>query len=198
MNNNHIAKNFVCGDNFKIGYNVIIEEDVVVGNNLTIGHNVVLKSGSVIGDNVIFADYTCTTGACIIGDNINIRTQAVISKGVILEDSVYIGPGVMTNHTKHVTYMRDNIKKEILITRIGYGSIIGSRVEILAGASICPHVMIGGTSLVTKEITKTGIYFGMPAKLYGKLPNEYFLKGESKQYYFNEKIIKKYLPYLKK
>jgi UDP-3-O-[3-hydroxymyristoyl] glucosamine N-acyltransferase len=197
MAGSKIAHDLICGSNLRVGHSSVIEEDVVVGDNVILGHNVVLKSGSRVGSNVIFADYSCTTGACIIGDNINIRTQAVISKSVILEDCVYIGPGVMTNHTKHVTHMRDNIKKEFRLTRIGYGSIIGSRVEILAGVSISPNVIVGGTSLVTKHIDKSGVYFGIPVRFFQDLTDEYFLEGESKPYEFSEDVIKRYLRHLR-
>jgi UDP-2-acetamido-3-amino-2,3-dideoxy-glucuronate N-acetyltransferase len=194
MEKSSIASDFIFGANFVIGQYSVIEEDVIVGDNVRIGHHVVLKSGTRIGSNVVFADYACTTGACVLGDNINIRTQAVISKAVILEDFVYIGPGVMTNHTKLVKHMRPNLPREVKITRIGFGGIIGSRVEILAGVSLCPNVMVGGTSLITKDITSSGIYFGMPVKFYSTLPEEFLLKGNSQAYQFSDDIIEKYLP----
>jgi acetyltransferase-like isoleucine patch superfamily enzyme len=146
-----------------IGKNVIIEDDVFIGDNCKIGHNVILKTGTVILDNVIIADNCCTTGACWIGNKVNIRTGAVISNCVIIEDWCFIGPGVMTNHTKHVDWGRD-FKSEKLLTNIGWASVIGSGVSIIAGINIGSQSIIGAESLVTKDLSGHAIYLGSPVK----------------------------------
>jgi acetyltransferase-like isoleucine patch superfamily enzyme len=49
-------------------------------------------------------------------------------------------------------------------TRIGNHVSIGSNATILP-VSICDEVVIGAGSVVTKDITKPGIYAGNPAKI---------------------------------
>jgi acetyltransferase-like isoleucine patch superfamily enzyme len=49
-------------------------------------------------------------------------------------------------------------------TSIGKNVSIGSNATILP-VSICNNVVIGAGSVVTKNITKPGIYAGNPAKL---------------------------------
>ena len=190
----YIADDFKHGSNFRHGHNLIIEPDVIVGDDVKLGNNVVLKSGTRFGSAIDFADYCCTTGACILGDRINARTGAIISKSVIIEDCVFIGPGIMTNHTKHVSHCRPEIPSVQYVTRIGFGSIIGSSSMLLAGVSIAPNVIIGGSSVVVKDVTEAGIYVGNPIKRLGEVPENYWVEGESKMYNFEESILKKYLP----
>lgn len=189
-----IAMDFRHGIGFKYGSNVVIEPDVIIGDNVTLGHNVILKSGTRFGDSINFADNCCTTGACILGDKVNVRTGTVISKAVIIEDCAYIGPGVMTNHTKHVTHCRPKVKSNFLTTRIGYGAVIGASCWIMAGVNIGKNVMIGGGVLVVKDLLDPGIYVGIPPKLLKDIPEELVVKGISKSYDFDEEIIQKYLP----
>jgi len=189
-----IADDFQHGDNFKHGQNVIIESDVIVGDDVKLGNNVVLKSGTRFGSQIDFADYCCTTGACILGDHINARTGAIISKSVIVEDWVFIGPGIMTNHTKHVSHGRPNIPRVQYVTRIGFGSIIGSSSMLLAGVSITSNVIIGGSSVVVKNVKEPGIYVGSPIKRLGDVPKDYWVDGESKRYEFEQELLDKYLP----
>ena len=49
-------------------------------------------------------------------------------------------------------------------TKIGNNVSIGSNATILP-VSICDGVVIGAGSVVTKDITKKGIYAGNPARL---------------------------------
>ncbi len=192
----NIADDFQHGANFRHGFNVVIEQDVVVGNDVKLGHNVVLKSGTRFGSSVDFADYCCTTGLCILGNEINVRTGAVISRSLIIEDRCFIGPGIMSNHTKHVPQARPNVPSVQYLTRIGYGSIIGSASLLLAGVKIAPNVIIGGGSVVVKSIFQSGIYVGNPLKRLGDVPADYWVEGESVIYEFDPEMIMKYLPNL--
>ncbi len=189
-----IAPDFQHGDNFICGENVVIEQDVVVGDNVTLGHHVVLKSGSRFGSNINFADFCCTTGACILGDNVNVRTNTVVSKGVIAEDDVYIGPGVMTNHTKNVSHRRPNISSQMYVTRICQGAIIGASVWIMAGVRIGANVIIGGGVLIVKDVLDPGIYVGSPPRILKYLPPEYEVPLTTQNYYFDASLVEKYLP----
>lgn len=175
---NLIADDFTPGTNLIIGKLVIIEPDVRVGNNVKIGHRVTLKSGTRIGNDSIIDDHCITTGACLIGNNVNIRTGAIISRATIIEDLCFVGPGVVTNHTKHVSHGRETAaKSNPLITYIGYGSIIGSQASILAGVYIGPQSIVGGGSVGTKDLPGLEVYVGCPWKSIGSIPSNYILKS---------------------
>ena len=175
-NTGWIAEDFRYGDNLTLGEYVIVEPNVVVGNGVKIGHRVTLKSGTMIGDNSIIDDHCMTTGACFIGNNVNIRSGAIISKATIIEDYCFIGPGVITNHTKHVSHGREEkIPDRQLLTYIRFGSIVGSQASILAGVSIGPQVIVGGGTVVVKDLEEKGVYVGSPAKKKMELPADYLM-----------------------
>ena len=58
-------------------------------------------------------------------------------------------------------------KKKLRKTLIGNNVSIGSNTTILP-ISICDNVVIGAGSVVTKNILKSGIYAGNPAKFIRK------------------------------
>ena len=169
-----ISNDFNHGKNLNLGYDVIIEKDVKVGDDVKIGHRATLKSGTIIGNNTVFDDHCITTGACYIGNNVNVRTGAIVSKATVIEDYSFIGPGVITNHTKNVNHgRRATIKNVQMLTYIGYGSILGSQASILAGVTIAPLVIVGGGSVVVKNIKEEGVYVGHPVKKLSSLPQNY-------------------------
>ena len=186
----YISEDFSYGPELSLGFGTIIEANVLVGNNVKIGHRVTLKSGTVIGNDSIIDDHCITTGACYIGNNVNIRTGAIISRATIIEDCCFIGPGVITNHTKNVTHGRPQTTKNTLLTYISYGSIIGSQCSILAGIYIAPQVIIGGGTVVVKSIYENGVYVGSPAKKISELPNQLLMQepNDAGKMYLNRNI----------
>lgn len=190
-----IDKTFIHGWNFTHGANVIIEPDVVVGNNVKLGHNVTLKRGTRILDDVDLADYVKTTGLCIIGNGVTARTDACISKGVIVNDNCFIGPGVMTNHTKNVIWKR-NLPDVQLVTNIGYGVILGSHCSVLAGINIAPNITVAAGTNVYKDLTEIGVYGGNPARKIKDQDSRYILElGKYiPPYQFERGLLRKYLP----
>ena len=192
----HIHDSFVHGENFKCGENVIIEEDVVVGNDVKLGHNVTLKSGTRLMNDVTLADYVKTTGLCIVGNHVNARTGAYISKSTIINDLAFIGPAMMTNHTKNVTHGRPHLNEVQLITSIGYGAVIGSKSLLVAGTTIGDNVVIAGGSVVYKDILEPGIYGGNPVRRIKDLDPDFALKRPSNyvEYEFKDEMLRKYLP----
>ncbi|MBI5592728.1 MAG: hypothetical protein HY881_19855 [Deltaproteobacteria bacterium] len=198
-----IAKDFKHGNNLQIGEFVIIEAGVTVGDDVKIGHRVTLKSGTRIGNHSIIDDHCITTGACIIGNHVNIRTGAIISKATIIEDYCFIGPGIITNHTKHVNHGRSHKIPDVqLLTYIGYGSILGSQASILAGVIIVPQVIIGGGTVVIKNILERGVYVGCPAGKLSDISSDYLMsepENAGRMYRSTEMMthLKTYIPNLK-
>lgn len=188
---------FKHGKNFKMGEYCVIEPDVIVGDNVSLGHHVVLKNGTRFGNNIDFSDYCKTTGICYVGNNVNVRNGSCISKSLIVEDKVFIGAGIMSSHTKNVYHHRPEVSKRQLITRIGYGSIIGSSVNLSAGINICDNAIIGYGSLVTKDVLEPAIYVGCPVKRLADIPPKYYIDKPSdyEEHKFDAIMLEKYLPY---
>ena len=122
--------------------------------------------------------YECTIGphtkigpfveiqkGAIIGSNCNIQSHSFICTYVMIGHFCFIGHGVMfTNDTFKIGKPDPNPTnwKETLVSS---NVTIGSGVTLLP-VYICPDVVIGAGSVVTKDITKPGIYLGNPAKFY--------------------------------
>ena len=198
-----IAKDFKCGSNFKHGLNCILEPDVIVGDDVSLGHDVHLKSGTRVYNDVEISDHCMTTGISIIGNHVRIRTASCISKSVIVNDWVFIAAGIMSSHTKNVYHGRPNMDKRQYVTQIGYGCIIGSRTNMMAGVKIAPGSIVGYDANVIGSLTEHhGIYINKPnpwATLqktiapddpwYIEVPEDY------QPYQFDAEMLKTYLPF---
>jgi acetyltransferase-like isoleucine patch superfamily enzyme len=200
----YIARDFVSGAGFTHGIGCIIEPDVVVGDDVRLGHRVHLVKGTRVLDDVEIADDCVTTGYCIIGNHVRVRTGSCISKSVIVDDWCFVAAGIMSSHTKNIYHGRPRAPKRQLVTRFGYGSVIGSSVNTSAGVTIAPGAIVGyGSHVVFDLEVPNGIYYNKPdpwATLQSVLkPDSPFfmeIPADYVPHQFDADLQTKYLPHL--
>jgi UDP-2-acetamido-3-amino-2,3-dideoxy-glucuronate N-acetyltransferase len=150
----------VTGANVEIGENVAIWNYVVIGDNTKIGDGTLIGSFCDIGKNVV------------LGKNCNIQAHVTISNGCVLGDNVFIAP--------NSSLLNDKYPKSPFLTPpvIKDGAQIGGGVTILPDVTVGEQAMVGGGSVVTKNVADRTVVAGDPARLVMTL-EEYEAKRES-------------------
>lgn len=142
---------------------VLIRDDVVFGENVTVVQPVNLY-GCEIGDKAFIGPFVEIQKDVKIGYRTRVQSHAFICSLVNIGDDCFIGHGVMFINdlfAKGGPARGDsNLWKS---TKVGNHVSIGSNATILP-VEICDHVVIGAGSVVTKNITQSGIYAGNPAQ----------------------------------
>ena len=137
--------------------------DVIFGKSVVIVEPVNLY-GCVLEDGVFIGPFVEIQKGVLIGKNTRIQSHSFVCELVSIGMHCVIAHGVM--------FINDNFKQggpakgNIALwkkTKIGNHVSIGSNATILP-VDICDNVVIGAGSVVTKNITKSGIYAGNPAK----------------------------------
>lgn len=187
------------GKNFKKGKYCIIEDDVYIGDSVTLKNKVNLRSGTVIGNNTVIGENCTTTGLCIIGNRVTVRLNSIIAKATIVEDDVFIAPGVMITHTKEIRNTDDD--PEDWTCYIRAGAMIGMGAILISGNKIGFNSMIAPGSVVTKDVDERIVVGGIPArKLRDLRRDEYFYSPAHDidfVYSFNKELASRRLPSLK-
>ena len=117
-----------------------------------------------IGDNTFIGPFVEIQKNVRIGKNCKIQSHSFICELVTINDNSFISHGVMFINDKFYNGGPAKGNKKIWKkTIIGKNVSIGSNATILP-VSICDNTIIGDGSVVTKNITKKGIYVGNPAK----------------------------------
>lgn len=137
--------------------------DVVFGENVTILEPVNLY-GCAIGDNCFVGPFVEIQKTAAIGKRTKIQSHSFICELVTIGDDCFIGHGVMfINDVFASGGPSGGDKMKWKSTQIGNHVSIGSNATILP-VSVCDHVVIGAGAVVTKNISKPGIYAGNPAR----------------------------------
>ena len=135
------------GDNFQTGHNAIIREKNSIGNDCSIGNNTTLEIGNKIGNKVKIHSN------CIIGENIKI------------EDSVWIGPSVITLAILHPPCPKYQECSNSFPITIKKNAKIGGNVTLAPGVTIEKNCLIGCGSVVTRDIPPQSVAVGNPARV---------------------------------
>ncbi len=136
--------------------------------SVTFGENVTLVEPCnlyecTIGDHCFIGPFVEIQKGVVIGENCKIQSHSFICELVTIGKDCFIGHGVMfVNDTFEEGKPAGN-KKLWKPTNIGNQVSIGSNATILP-VTICDQVVIGAGAVVTKNITKPGVYVGNPAK----------------------------------
>ena len=138
------------------------------GENVTIVQPVNIY-GCNIGENTFVGPFVEIQKDVNIGKNCKIQSHTFVCELVDIGDNCFVGHGVMFINDLFSEGKPAGGKKEFWKnTKIGNNVSIGSNATILP-VEICDNVVIGAGAVVTKNITKAGVYVGNPAKFLREL-----------------------------
>ncbi len=118
----------------------VIYEEVEIGDGVETGHGVLIREYSKIGANSRIGSHSQLDGKVEIGSNVNIQSRVYLPHLTIVEDDVFIGPGVTVTNDLYP------VSKKLLGVRIRRGAIIGAGAVIMAGVEIGENAVVAGSS----------------------------------------------------
>jgi len=153
----------IIGENARIRSGSVIYGGSEIGDNLQTGHNVVIREKNLIGDNFRVWNNSVVDYGCVIGNNIKIHCGVYIAQYTVIEDDVFMAPGVVVANDIHpgCKYSAQCMKGPI----IKKGAQIGVNVTLLPFIIIGEHSLIGGGSVVTEDVPPGSVAYGNPAKV---------------------------------
>jgi acetyltransferase-like isoleucine patch superfamily enzyme len=134
-----------------------------IGCNLETGHNVVIREENEIGDYFRIWNNSVIDYGCKIGNNVKVHNNVYICQFSILEDNVFLGPGVTLANDIHPGC--PNALECMRGPYIGKGSQIGINSCILPRVVIGEYSVIGAGSVVTRDIPAGVVAYGNPAQV---------------------------------
>jgi UDP-2-acetamido-3-amino-2,3-dideoxy-glucuronate N-acetyltransferase len=151
-----------------------VTEDVKLGQNVKIFHpDLVNLYGCTIGDETKIGTFVEIQKNAVIGNQCKISSHTFICEGVVIEEGVFVGHGVMfinDLYPRAVTEdgnLQTEVDWQVVPTRVKKQASIGSNATILAGVTIGAHAIVGAGAVVTHDVPDYAIVTGVPARVKG-------------------------------
>jgi len=125
--------------------------------------------GCEIGDESKIGAFVEIQKGARIGRRVKVSSHTFICEGVTIEDSVFIGHGVMFINDKYpratneLGELQTEADWKCIPTRVKRGASIGSNATILCGLTIGEEAIVGAGSVVTHDVSPRTIVAGNPA-----------------------------------
>lgn len=164
----------VIGAGVLLGGQVVIHPDVRIGAGARIGDHAQIRDGARIGAGSTIGSFSSVDPGVVVGERVSVQTRCYLTGGTVIEDDVFIGPGVtLTNDN---TMDRHGPEKEF------EGPLLRRACRIGGGSVLCPGVEVGeeafvaAGALVTKDVPPRAVVMGAPARQVREVPDEDLLE----------------------
>ena len=147
-----------------------ISPDVVIGTDVVIHHpELVNLYGCRIGDGTKIGAFVEIQKNAEIGRRCKLSSHTFVCEGVVIEDEVFIGHGVMFINDRHprataAGRLQTEADWTVVPTRVRQGASVGSGAVILCGVTIGARAMIGAGAVVTRDVPDDAVVAGVPAR----------------------------------
>jgi UDP-2-acetamido-3-amino-2,3-dideoxy-glucuronate N-acetyltransferase len=161
----------------------MIAESVKLGNGVIIHQpDLVNLYGCTIAEGTRIGAFVEIQKGVVIGSNCKISSHSFICEGVVIEDGVFVGHGVMFINDIYPSAvtgagaLQTEADWEMSETRIRARASIGSNSTILGGVSIGLNALVGAGAVVTRDVPDYAVVAGVPARVVGDVRQR---KGKS-------------------
>ena len=148
--------------------------DVQLGSDVKIFHpSLVNLYGCRIGDDTKVGSFVEIQKNARIGARCKISSHTFVCEGVVIDDEVFIGHGVMFINDRYpqAANIDGRLQTEadwaVEPTRVKKRASIGSNATVLCGVSIGEGALVGAGAVVTHDVPDFAIVAGVPARVVG-------------------------------
>jgi acetyltransferase-like isoleucine patch superfamily enzyme len=159
---------------------LVLEEGAVVCCGAIVFAGAALGAGAIIGDQAFVRERTTIGPRSVIGrgsavDNdvhvgarVRVQTDVYLTAYSVVEDDVFVGPGVLT--TNDSTMARHDDDHPVVGATLRRACRVGGAAVITPGVEIGEEAFVAAGAVVTKDVPARGVVMGVPGRVVRDVP----------------------------
>jgi acetyltransferase-like isoleucine patch superfamily enzyme len=159
----------IADPSLKLGPHAVVRAFTVIysgsriGHHLETGHGAVIREENQIGDHLSIWNNSTIDYGCVVGNQVRIHSNVYVAQFTIIEDDVFLAPGVTIANDRH-PICRDCMKGPT----IKRGARVGINATLLPEVVIGEGALVGAGAVVTRDVPAGSVVVGNPARVIGR------------------------------
>ena len=141
-----------------------------IGAGAILGDQCQIRERAVVGPGSVVGRASCVDFDARVGAGVLIQTGVYVTGGTVVEDHVFLGPGVqMTNDHAMGRHPRGEALRGPVLRR---ACRIGGGAILLPGVEVGEEAFVAAGALVTRDVAARDVVMGVPARVVRRVPDE--------------------------
>jgi acetyltransferase-like isoleucine patch superfamily enzyme len=157
------------GEGILIGGYAVIHAGVRIGDAARVGDHAQIRDGARVGAGCTVGSFSSVDPGVVLGDRASVQARCYLSAGTVVEEDVFIGPGV--------TLANDNTMDRHSPGMQLDGPLLRRACRVGAGVVVCPGIEIGeeafvaAGAVVVKDVAPRSVVMGVPGRAVRQVPD---------------------------
>jgi acetyltransferase-like isoleucine patch superfamily enzyme len=165
----------VIGDEATVCCGAVVYAGATVGRGAIVGDQAQVREGSRVGERTVVGRASCVDYNATVGDRVSIQTGVYVTSWAVVEDDVFLGPGVlMTNDDTMGRHPRGEPLQAPVVRR---GARVGGATVLVPGVEIGEEAFIGAGAVVTRDVAAREVVLGLPARVVRRVADAELLEN---------------------
>jgi acetyltransferase-like isoleucine patch superfamily enzyme len=153
----------LIGPNALIRSHTVIYAGNIIGANFQTGHGVLVRELNEIGDDVSIGTHSIIEHHVHVGNRVRIHSNAFIPEYSVLEEGVWVGPGVVFTNALYPA--SPQAKANLQGPRLLAGAKIGANATLLPKIIVGHNALVGAGAVVVADVPDGKVVVGNPARI---------------------------------
>jgi UDP-2-acetamido-3-amino-2,3-dideoxy-glucuronate N-acetyltransferase len=152
----------------------VVLAGAAVAEGAILGDQSFVRERATIGPEAIVGRASAVDNDVRVGARVRVQTGAYLSALTIVEDDVFIGPGVFT--TNDHTMARHGSAHALEGAKLRRACRIGGGAVLTPGVEVGEEAFVAAGAIVTRDVPPGAVVMGAPARVVGEVPAEDLLE----------------------
>jgi UDP-2-acetamido-3-amino-2,3-dideoxy-glucuronate N-acetyltransferase len=156
-----------------VGCGAVVFAGARIGERAIIGDQAHVREGATVGPETVIGRASAIGNAARLGARVRVQTNVWLTSYSVVEDDVFIGPGVVT--TNDDAMARGGPGYELEGPTLRRACRVGGGVVLAPGVEIGEEAFVAAGAVVTKNVPARTLVMGVPARVVREVPAEELL-----------------------
>jgi UDP-2-acetamido-3-amino-2,3-dideoxy-glucuronate N-acetyltransferase len=161
------------GDGVSVGAGAVVLAGAVLADGCIVGDQAHVRERTSIGAGSVVGRGASVENDVRVGARVRLQTNAYITAWSVVEDDVFVAPGVIT--TNDPTAGRRGPGQELRGPTLRRACRLGAGAVLLPGVEVGEEAFVAAGAVVTADVPARAVVMGVPARVVREVPSEELL-----------------------